>query len=117
MGTYIYRLKGTKSFTEEMIDGQKEKVYDLVFWYKYSSSSFWNDKISPTQKARNMLAARLENSFAAIGYPKFVRHVIEENGKLNRGFGDTIMEWNRKQIDISDDSKKWEELRKFKLNN
>ena len=34
MGAYVYRLKGTKSFTTEVIEGKPEKVFDLVYWYK-----------------------------------------------------------------------------------
>lgn len=115
MGAYVYRLKGTKSYVEEVIQGKPEKVYDLVYWYKPPYSTFW-DGDPKWMKPIRMLAARLESIFDKVGYPKYVRLAHEhDNGALERYPDSPILVWRDGLISLSDSSTLWDELYAHKV--
>jgi endoglucanase Acf2 len=113
MGAYVYRLKGSKAFTEIMVEGKLEKVFDLVYWYKPSYSSFWNGEAA-WMKPIHMLDARLTNIFDRVGYPKFVRHAYEEKGKYTRST-EWVMEWKDGVVSMNDASTTYESLRRIRI--
>jgi len=115
MGEYMYRLKGTKSFTVEKINGWSEKVYDLVFWYKPLHSTFWDDKQPKWMKPMAMLEARLHSAFEKNGYPKYVQlSHVEDDGTLKR-YREGALEWRNGLVCISDSSKLFDELKRVKF--
>jgi hypothetical protein len=103
MGAYIYRIKGTKAFKPLIVNGEIEKVYDLIYWYKPYYSMF--DKQPSWMKPINMLHARLNKKFKEIGYPKFVRYVTEEGE-----YDDYVTEWGN-TISCTDEGQ-WYQTRK-----
>ena len=108
MGAYIYRLKGSKAFKMQLIDGKYERVYDLVYWYKpYYYGMF--EKEPAWMKPINMLAARLENKFKEIGYPKYVRHLHQQDGT----YSDEVVEWGN-TISTSDEGQWYQNRKRFK---
>lgn len=51
MGAYIYRIKGTKAWSYQTINGTPEKVYDLVYWYKpYYYGMFESEPMPQTEE-------------------------------------------------------------------
>ena len=107
MGAYIYRLKGSKAFKMQLINGKYERVYDLVYWYK-PYYSMW-DKEPSWMRPIHMLAARLEKKFNEVGYPKYVRHLYEKDGT----YSDEVVEWGN-TISTSDEGRWYQERKRFK---
>jgi len=106
MGAYIYRLKGSKAFTLMKIDGQIQRVYDYVYWYKpYYAGMFESEP--KWMKPIRMLDARLRNAFAKVEPVKWVRHVNDMGEK-----DDYIMEWPG-GISISDYNERYQTARRI----
>jgi hypothetical protein len=108
MGAYVYRIKGTKAWSYQTINGTPEKVYDLVYWYKpYYHGMFESEP--KWMKPIKMLGARLEKKFKEIGYPKYVRHFHEEGDT----YSDVITEWGN-TTSCSDEGQWYQSRKQYK---
>lgn len=108
MGDYVYRLKGTKAFTLMKIDGEFQRVYDYVFWYKPVNNS-WGEYPNWMKPIR-MLDTRLRNAFEKLPPVKWVRHVGPDGSK-----SDEIMEWPTHSIAFSDSSTRYANARRIPI--
>jgi hypothetical protein len=112
MGAYIYRLRGPKHFTEMLVEGKMEKVYDIIFWYK-PYYSFWDEKEAPWMKGVRLFGGRLKAMFKSINI-RFVR-IVSINKKAGTiDYSNTIMEWRPGMLSVCDEPD-WEKLRLIKL--
>ena len=96
------------------IEGNFEKVYDLVYWYK-PYYSFWEKNEPKWMKPIRMLNARLKKMFRDIDV-KYVRVAYEDRstGQLIRDRH--VMEWNvpRGEVSVYDEPD-WNGMRRIEL--
>jgi hypothetical protein len=111
MGAYIYRLRGKRHFKEMFIEGKKEKVYDLVYWYK-PCYSLWNEKEPTWMKSVRLFGGRLKSMFKNVEV-KYARPVyINKDG--TRSESCHVLEWRKGMVEIMDDPD-WQGLKQIKL--
>ena len=115
MGAYIYRLKGKRHYKELEVEGKKEKVYDLVYWYKPYFGGFWDKNEPQWMKPIRMLRARLEKMFKDVEV-KYVQVVYEDLKTKQLQRADHVMEWNvpGNGISVYDDPD-WNGMRRIQL--
>jgi len=61
MGAYVYRLEGKSKFDLVDIDGKKEKVFHLKYWWKPGSGTWWCDEFEP--RDYRVVTNRLKREF------------------------------------------------------
>ncbi len=111
MGAYVYRLKGPNAYDEMIVEGQPEKVYHLVFWYK-PYYSMWEPE-PRWMKGIKLFQGRLKSLFKDIEV-KYAMSIFEkDDGTIIRS--DHILRWNPRWTCVTDEPN-WGNLRRIKIN-
>jgi len=110
MGAYVYRLKGPKAFDVMNIEGNEEKVYHLVFWYKPYLSVF--NPEPRWMKGIRAFQGRLKSLFKDIEVKYAMSVFVKDDGTILRS--DHILRWNPRWTCVTDEPN-WGNLKRIKV--